>query len=99
MAVTETEVRKIADLARLSLADGDLPTITAQLNSILAHMDVLTAVDTSSVEPIAGIGADGAPLRGDSVSPQPMTVTAPVLAPQSRDGFILVPRLATHEEL
>lgn len=99
MAVTEAEIKKIADLARLSLAAGDVPAMTAQLNSILAHMDVLTSVDTSSVEPIAGIGADGAPLRGDSVSPHPMTVTAPVLAPQSRDGFILVPRLATHEEL
>jgi aspartyl-tRNA(Asn)/glutamyl-tRNA(Gln) amidotransferase subunit C len=99
MAVTEAEVRKIADLARLTLVNEDVPTITAQLNSILGHMDVLTAVDTSSVEPIAGIGADGAPLRGDSVSPHPMNVTAPLLAPQSRDGFILVPRLATHEEL
>lgn len=99
MAVTETEVRKIADLARLSLADEDVPSVTAQLNSILSHMDALTKVDTSTVDPIAGIDADGAPLRGDSVAPHPMNVTAPVLAPQSRDGFILVPRLATHEEL
>jgi aspartyl-tRNA(Asn)/glutamyl-tRNA(Gln) amidotransferase subunit C len=99
MAVTEADVRKIADLARLSLADTDLPAITAQLNSILSHMDVLTQIDTSSVEPVAGVGADGAPLRGDAVAPIPMTVTAPMLAPQSRDGFILVPRLSTHEEL
>lgn|SRR5665213_3675959 len=99
MAVTETEVRKIADLARLSLADQDVPSVTAQLNSILSHMDVLTKVDTSSIDPIAGIGADGAPLRGDAVAPHPMNTTAAVLAPQSRDGFILVPRLATHEEL
>lgn len=99
MAVTEADVRKIADLARLSLADQDVPSVTAQLNSILSHMDALTKVDTSSVEPIADVGADGAPLRGDSVSPHPMDATAPVLAPQSRDGFILVPRLATHEEL
>ena len=99
MAVTEADVRKISDLARLSLADTELPSITAQLNSILSHMDVLTQIDTSSVEPVAGIGADGAPLRGDSVAPIPMTTTAPMLAPQSRDGFILVPRLTTHEEL
>jgi len=99
MAVTEEDVRKIADLARLSIADADVPSVTAHLNSILSHMDVLGKVDTSSVEPIAGIGADGAPLRGDSVAPHPMKATAAVLAPQSRDGFILVPRLSTHEEL
>jgi aspartyl-tRNA(Asn)/glutamyl-tRNA(Gln) amidotransferase subunit C len=99
MAVTEAEVRKIADLARLSLAADSVPAITAQLNSILSHMDVLTKVDTTAVEPVAGVGADGAPLRGDAVAPHPMNSTAPVLAPESRDGFILVPRLATHEEL
>jgi aspartyl-tRNA(Asn)/glutamyl-tRNA(Gln) amidotransferase subunit C len=99
VAITEAEVRRIAELARLSLGDEQLPSITAQLNSILAHMDVLTKVDTSSVTPVAGIGADGTPLRGDAVSPHPMNSTAPVLAPESRDGFILVPRLATHEEL
>ena len=99
MAVTEAEVRRIAVLARLSLSDESVPAMTAQLNSILSHMDILTKVDTSSVEPVAGIGADGAPLRGDAVDPYPMNTTAPMLAPLSRDGFILVPRLATHEEL
>jgi aspartyl-tRNA(Asn)/glutamyl-tRNA(Gln) amidotransferase subunit C len=99
MAVTEAEVKKIADLARLSLAPEDLPAMTAQLNGILSHMDVLAQVDTSSVAPIAGIGSDGAPMRGDAVAPIPMMTTAPMLAPESRDGFILVPRLATHEEL
>jgi aspartyl-tRNA(Asn)/glutamyl-tRNA(Gln) amidotransferase subunit C len=99
MPVTETQIRKIADLARLTIDDATLPAMTAQLNSILDHMDVLAKVDTSSVEPVAGVGADGAPLRGDSVAPIPMSTTTPVLAPDSRDGFILVPRLATHEEL
>ncbi|HEY5088201.1 MAG TPA: Asp-tRNA(Asn)/Glu-tRNA(Gln) amidotransferase subunit GatC [Gemmatimonadaceae bacterium] len=98
MAVTEADVRKIADLARLSLAGQDVPAVTAQLNSILSHMDALAVVDTSSVQAVGGIGADGAPLRGDSVSPHPMNATAAALAPLSRDGFILVPRLATHEE-
>ena len=65
MAVTEADVRKIAELARLSLEDTAVLTLTAELNGILAHMDVLQQVDTSSVVPTAGIGADGAPLRGD----------------------------------
>lgn len=99
MPVTEALIRKIAELARLAIDDASVPAMTAQLNSILAHMDVLTKVDTSSVEPVAGVGADGAPLRGDAVDPIPMNTTTPILAPESRDGFILVPRLATHEEL
>jgi len=99
VAVSESEIRKIADLARLSLADESVPAITAQLNSILSHMDVLTKVDTSSVEPADATGVGNAPLRDDVVKPYPMDSTAPMLAPQSRNGFILVPRLSTHEEL
>jgi len=99
MAVTEKDVRKIADLARLSLDDTELPSITVQMNSILAHMDVLTRVDTSSTEPLTAIGTASAPLRDDTVAPIAMDTTAPMLAPDSRDGFILVPRLSTHEDL
>ena len=99
MAVTERDIRRIAELARLSLADEAVPAMTAQLNSILSHMDVLTRIDTSSVEPVTGTGASGAPLRGDAVAPIPMDTTTPMLAPESEDGFILVPRLSTHEDL
>jgi len=107
MAVTEIDIRKIADLARLSLADEEVPIMAAQLNSILAHMDVLTKVNTE--ESIDGVTSDvelssdlkdaGAPLRGDAVAPVQMNTTAPLLAPESEDGFILVPRLSTHEDM
>jgi len=111
MAVTETDIRKIADLARLSLADEEVPAMTAQLNSILAHMDVLTRVDTaketedgadaitSTIARARDVKSAGAPLRGDAVAPFPMNATAPMLAPDSEDGFILVPRLSTHEDM
>lgn len=99
MAVTDADVRTIAELARLSVPDTAVRSLTAELNGILAHMDVLQQVDTASVVPTAGIGADGAPLRGDAVSPPPMHATAQSLTAESRDGFILVPRLSTHEEL
>ena len=110
MAVTESDIRKIADLARLSLPDDEVPAMTAQLNSILAHMDVLARVDTTLDRDVgAGAGASaampadaksaGAPLRGDAIAPFPMNTTAPMLAPESEDGFILVPRLSTHEEM
>jgi len=99
MAVTEKDVRKIADLARLSLADTDLPTITEQMNNILGHMDVLARVDTTSVDAGGTTDASGMRLRDDRVAPITMNTTGPLLAPDSRDGFILVPRLATHEDI
>src|SRR5665213_1416932 len=69
MPVSGKDVRKIADLARLSLADTDLLAITEQMNSILAHMDVLTRVDTTSVGATGNVPGKGMTLRDDRVAP------------------------------
>jgi aspartyl-tRNA(Asn)/glutamyl-tRNA(Gln) amidotransferase subunit C len=98
MAVSEDDVRHVAALARLGLDPERIPTIAAELNGILAHMDVLSKVDTSSVGPVTGIGAAGTPLRVDGGNQIPLARPREAFAPSMRDGFLLVPRLATHED-
>lgn len=99
MQISETDVLRIAELARLTLPADRITAVAAELSGILAHMGELQQVDTSDVLPVTGVGADGMPLRADSVHPPPMNTVAAALAPESRDGFILVPRLSTHEDL
>lgn len=101
MAVTTADVLKIAGLARLRLDDTRIESLTSELNGILAHMEALNRVDTANVAPTAGGGGadDGMRLRADVVAPVPMTADGVALAAQSRDGFFLVPRLATHEDV
>jgi aspartyl-tRNA(Asn)/glutamyl-tRNA(Gln) amidotransferase subunit C len=97
MAVTIDDVRHIAELARLGLDPERTRSLVAELNTILGHMEALSKVNTAGVEPTAGIGASGTPLRPDTGAP-PRLVRAPqAFAPAMRDGFFLVPRLATHE--
>ena len=98
MSVTEDEVRHVATLARLGLDATRIPTIAAELNGILAHMEVLSKVDTSIVGPVTGVGAAGTPLRVDGGNQIPLTRPREAFAPAMRDGFLLVPRLATHED-
>ena len=98
MAVTEGDVRHIALLARLGLPK-DVAGLVGQLNDILGHMDVLSKVNTKDVQPTAGIGAGGTPLRTDEGPPIPLARDRDDFAPAMRDGFFLVPRLATHEAL
>ena len=98
VAVSEDEVRHVAALARLGLDPARIPTIAAELNGILAHMDVLSKVDTSAVAPVTGVGAAGTPLRVDGGNQYPLTRPRDAFAPAMRDGFFLVPRLATHED-
>lgn len=99
MSVSEREVRHVATLARLGLEPEIIPTIAAELNGILAHMDVLSKVDTSVVAPIGGVGAEGTPLRVDGGNQIPLVRPREAFAPAMREGFLIVPRLATHEEL
>lgn len=98
MAVTREDVLHIAELARLGVDAARADELTKELSAILAHMEVLSQVDTASVPTTAGVGAGGTPLRPDvGVSPL-MKGTLESFAPLMRDGFFIVPRLATHED-
>ena len=105
MAVTADDLARAAELARLRLEDERVPELVRQLNGILTHMRVLGAVDTEGVPPAAGVGDAGLPLREDHGPPVPLERPLEALAPRGpdgrpamRDGFFLVPRLATHAE-
>ena len=53
MSLTVDQVRKVAKLARLELAEADLPVMAEQLNRILGYIDQLQQVNTDGVEPLA----------------------------------------------
>lgn len=97
--VGEADVRHIASLARLGLAPERIDQMARELNDILAHMDVLARIDTSQVPHFAAERLDAMPLRADDGGAStPLRVPLSDIAPDLRDGFFLVPRLATHED-
>ena len=97
MAVTIHDVRHVAALARLGLTDERAASLVQEMNTILGHMDALSAVDTDGIEGVAGVGAGGLPVRADSGPPVPLARSLDAFAPRLRDGLILVPRLSTHD--
>ena len=97
MAVTIDDVRHIAELARLGLDPARARSLVAELNTILGHMEALSKVDTAGVEATTGVGAAGTPLRADVGAAPALARTPDAFAPAMRDGFFVVPRLATHE--
>ncbi|PYO46051.1 MAG: Asp-tRNA(Asn)/Glu-tRNA(Gln) amidotransferase GatCAB subunit C [Gemmatimonadetes bacterium] len=98
MAVTREDVLHIADLARLGVDSARADELTRELSSILQHMEVLSQIDTAQVSLTAGVGAGGTPLRPDERVAPLMEGTLESFAPSMRDGFFIVPRLATHED-
>jgi aspartyl-tRNA(Asn)/glutamyl-tRNA(Gln) amidotransferase subunit C len=96
--VTREDVLHIAELARLGIDAARADELTKELSAILSHMEVLSQVDTASVPTTAGVGVGGTPLRPDVGAAPLMSGTLASFAPKMRDGFFIVPRLATHED-
>jgi len=99
VAVTHEDVLHIADLARLAVNPARLDDLVRELNGILAHMDVLREVETRDTEDedaYTGLPATSTPLRSDTSGPIPLERPIESFAPATRDGFIIVPRLASH---
>lgn len=95
MSVTPEDVRHVARLARVGIEEARIPSLVTELNGILGHMDVLQRVDIAAVPETPP--ALAMPLRDDALPADQLHRTRESFAPSMRDGFFLVPRLASHE--
>ena len=98
MAVTVDDVRHVAALARLGLTDERTRALVTDLNTILEHIDALSRVNTTGVAETAAAGTAGMRVRDDEGPPIPLAMPPDSFAPEMREGFLLVPRLSTHED-
>ena len=96
MKITEQEVRRVAELARLELAEAELKRMTHDLDEILVHMDKLRELDTTGVEPMAQVlfpGAENSTLRADEPREPLRHEDAMANAPAAGSGHFKVPRV------
>lgn len=94
MPVSRDDVRRMAALARIGVPADRLDALVAELDGILAHMDVLARVEPAA----AARDVAGMPLAPDEPPGDALARSLESFAPQSRDGFFLVPRLDTHDD-
>ncbi|CAN5714299.1 hypothetical protein BH23GEM1_BH23GEM1_03620 [soil metagenome] len=97
MAVTREDVVKVAKLANIAVDETKLDALARELSSILGHMEELEKVNTERVLPAEGLSSGGQRLRADHGPSDPLVDAPATFAPEMRDGFLIVPRLATHE--
>jgi aspartyl-tRNA(Asn)/glutamyl-tRNA(Gln) amidotransferase subunit C len=67
--ITREDVEHVAALARLGLSDAEIDLMQEQLNRILEAVNVVQAVDTSSVGPTAQVIALENVMRDDVARP------------------------------
>ena len=96
MKITEPEVRYVADLANLKLTDSEIARLRKDMDEILTHMDALSELDTSAVEPMAQVlyqSEETATLREDEPVPPLGNEIALANAPLAGAGYYKVPKV------
>ena len=89
--ISEQEVRKIAELSRLSLSSDELKKRTEDMNNILNYMDTLNEIDTDNVEELYNVNDMSNTLRDDTFEKSLEKKDVLKNSPSSNDDYIEVP--------
>lgn len=93
MSLTLDDVKRIAHLARIEVAESEAQAYLAQLSSILGLVEEMQAVDTTGIEPMAHAQDVVLRLREDAVSEADRRDAYQAVAPQVEAGLYLVPKV------
>ena len=93
MTLQQSEIRTIARLARLTVREEQIPEYQQALGNILGLVEQMQAVNTDGIEPLAHPLEIGARLRPDAVSETDQREKFQQIAPETENGFYLVPRV------
>ena len=93
MEITQQDVEKVAQLARLAVTAAEKDTFAKQLSQILTHVDKLNQYVTTGVEPTATAMGQVNAFREDVIRPSLPSDKALANAPEREaDGFV-VPKI------
>jgi aspartyl-tRNA(Asn)/glutamyl-tRNA(Gln) amidotransferase subunit C len=93
MSVDDTTVRRVARLARLKVAEADVPRLAGELNTILAFVEQLNEVNVDGVEPLTSVVNQAMKMREDVVTDGGYPHDVTKNAPASEDDFFMVPKV------
>lgn len=93
MSISETELARVAELARLKLDEATVTEVTRRIGTILGMIDSMQSVDTSAVAPMANPLDAVQRLRDDVITESDRRDAFQAIAPAASDGLYLVPRV------
>ena len=93
MSVDADQVRRIAHLARIAVADEEVEHLKGELNAILAFVEQLSEVDVAGVEPMTSVTPMAMKMRADKVTDGEIPEDIVRNAPATENHFFLVPKV------
>ncbi len=93
MSVDAATVRRIAHLARVAVAEGEVEHLRGEINAILKFVEQLDEVDVEGVEPMTSVTPMAMPMREDVVTDGERAAEVTQNAPATEDHYFLVPKV------
>lgn len=93
MAISRAEVLRVAQLARLELADSEQEAFGKQLDQILLYVQKLKTFDTEGVEATSTVLEQVNVFRPDEVRPSLSVDEALANAPVTQESYFQVPQI------
>lgn len=93
MSLDKATVARVARLARIHIPDDDLEPLAGELNHIIGWVEQLAEVDTDGVEPMTSVVDMQLPQRPDVVTEGDQADRILANAPESAEGFFVVPKV------
>ena len=98
MTIGKNEVLHVARLAELAVPEEELDRLVGQMNRIVDYVAQLNEVPADRMAEPFLPGPAAAPLRDDIPGADPLHRSVQELAPELREGLILVPRHGAMED-
>jgi aspartyl-tRNA(Asn)/glutamyl-tRNA(Gln) amidotransferase subunit C len=93
MSVDAATVRRIAHLARIAVAESEVPHLQGELNAMLAFVEQLSEVNVEGIEPMTSVMPMEMKKRPDVVDDGEIADDIVRNAPETQDHFFLVPKV------
>ena len=93
MSIDIDTARRVAKLARIRVAEADLPGLAGELSGILTFMEQLNEVDVTGVEPMTSVTPMRLKRRKDEVTDGNIQSQVLKNAPDAREGLFAVPKV------
>ena len=93
MSISDKDVTRVAELARLKIADDQIANYRTSLSEILGLVKQMDECDTEGVPPMAHPQDIALRLREDAVTEQDEREVLQASAPRVEGGLDLVPRV------
>lgn len=93
MKLSNDEVLKIANLARLELSADEVERYGGQLSAILDYVETLNKLDVTGIEPMAHAVMVPTPFRADDMKVDTTREKSLANAPDREETFFKVPKV------